>query len=125
MRSDNSGYLARAARARSEATRTRALAAIAAAERSGAPITLTGLARNAGVSRAWFYAQPGLRSRLQPLLTSGPAAGAPIPDSQRASDASLRSRLMLGLRRNQDLTKENAELRNDLENALARLRSTT
>lgn len=125
MRSDNSGHLARAARERSEATRTRALAAIAAAEQSGAPVTLTGLARTAGVSRAWFYAQPGLRARLQPLLTSGAAAGAPVPDSQRASDASLRSRLTLALRRNQELTKENAELRTDLANALSRLRSTT
>ena len=123
MRADNSGHLVNSARNRSDATMTRALAAVEAAERTGAPVTLSGLARTAGVSRAWIYAQPGLRARLRPLLASRPPVGAQIPDTQRSTDASLRSRLELALRRNRDLARENAQLRQDLENALARIRS--
>ena len=123
MRADNTAHLVSAARNRSDATMTRALAAVESAERTGAPVTLSGIARTAGVSRAWIYAQPGLRARLQPLLTSRPAVGPSVPDPQRATDASLRNRLGLALRRNRDLACENIRLRRDLENALTRIRS--
>ena len=123
MRADNSAHLITAARDRSDATMTRALAAVESAERTGAPVTLSGLARTAGVSRAWIYAQPGLRARLEPLLTRRPIVGSHIPGSQRASDASVRNRLELALHRNRGLARENAQLRQDLENALAKIRS--
>lgn len=124
MRADNTAYLAASAKERSDATMARALAAIESVERTRVPVTLSGLARSAGVSRAWIYAQPGLRARLQPLLTSSPSVGSSIPVTQRASDASLRNRLELALRRNRDLARENAQLRSDLENALTRIRLT-
>lgn len=123
MRADNTAHLAAAAKNRSAVTMTRALAAIECAERAGVPVTLTRLARTAGVSRAWIYAQPGLRARLQPLLAAHPPQDIPIPVGQRATDPSLRNRLELALRRNRDLVRENTQLRIDLENALAKIRS--
>jgi hypothetical protein len=84
---------------------------------------LSTIARTAGVSRAWIYAQPALRARLQPLLDRRPTSTAQLPPLQRATDQSLRTRLELALRRNRQLARENSELRRDVENALSRIRS--
>ena len=45
-------------------------------------------------SRSWLYSQPGIREQIQRLrdTTSRPAAPA-VPASQRASEASMHSRL--------------------------------
>lgn len=124
MLADNTAHLIAAAHRRSEATMKRAGAAITAAEQAGVATTLTALARTAGVSRAWLYTQPGLLDRIRPLTTARPGRpSATVPASQRSTDASLRTRLDLALRRNRELARENQQLKVDLQNALGQVRS--
>lgn len=124
MLADNTAHLIAAAHRRSEATMNRAQAAINAAEQAGVATTLTVLARTAGVSRAWLYTQPELLDRIRPLTTARPGKpSSTVPASQRSTDASLRTRLELALRRNRELAQENEQLRIDLQNALGQVRS--
>ena len=61
MRADNTGHLVAAARSRAEQTRQRAVAALRRMDSTGTPISVEALARHAGVSRSWLYAQADLR----------------------------------------------------------------
>jgi hypothetical protein len=58
MLADNSSHLRAAARSKHEATRRRALAALAKLEADGTQVTVTALAKAAGVARSWIYTQP-------------------------------------------------------------------
>jgi hypothetical protein len=77
MLADNSSHLSAAARSKHEATRQRALAALARLEADGTQVTVTALAKTAGVARSWIYTQPDLIDRIaatparptKPLLT--------------------------------------------------------
>src|SRR6478609_11728266 len=95
MRADNSHHIVTAARRRAAATRRRAVAAIRRMDNAGQPITFDAVAREAQVSRSWLYNQPDLRAEVERLRSrrtlSSP--GRPVPDRQRASDASLLRRL--------------------------------
>ncbi len=69
---------------------------------TGTAITFGTVAREAGVSRSWLYNQPDLRTEIERLRArrqSIPAAR-PVPDRQRASDASLLRRLEAATERN-------------------------
>ncbi len=57
-----------AARARSNATRKRAEAALRRMDTAGHPITFDALAREAGVSRSWLYNQQDLRAEIEIVL---------------------------------------------------------
>jgi hypothetical protein len=71
------------------------------------------------VSRSWLYAQADLRSEIERLRdATHPATPPSIPRTQRASDASLHTRLEAALQRNQQLTQENQRLRRQLAQAL-------
>ena len=79
---------------------------------------------NSKISRSWLYTQPDIRDQIQhqrDTTTRTPAAA--IPARQRATDASLRSRLTTALERNRVLTEENARLRRQLARALGDERS--
>jgi hypothetical protein len=99
VRADNTQHLRSAARRRSQATRQRAIGALRRLAATDDPVTFESVARTAGVSRSWLYAQPDLRIeigrlRAQHEQEQGRAPGSlPIPPRQRASDASLRRRL--------------------------------
>ena len=95
MRSDNSHHLLAAARQRSEKTRRRAEAAIAQITAAGASVTFDSVAREAGVSRSWLYAQQDLRADIDRLRQRTPARTTPAapPATQHASDTSLIRRL--------------------------------
>jgi Family of unknown function (DUF6262) len=128
VRADNTQHLRIAARRRSQATRQRAIEALRRLAATGDPVTFETVARTAGVSRSWLYAQPDLRIEIGRLRVqqqgqrqtwSSPA----IPPRQRASDASLRRRLEavnLELRR---LREENQQLREQLAWALGKRRA--
>lgn len=95
MRADNTRFLVQAARRRSQATRERAIQALRRLAATGDPVTFDTVARTAGVSRSWLYAQPDLRieiGRLRAQQGRAPSSP-PVPARQRASDASLRRRL--------------------------------
>jgi uncharacterized protein (DUF58 family) len=83
------------------------------------------VARTAGVSRSWLYAQPDLRAeleRLRALSTRAPTSP-PVPAQQRATDASLRCRLEVVNAEIRRLRTENHQLRQQLARALGEHRA--
>lgn len=124
MPADNSHLIVAAARRRSAATRRRAAAALRRMDATGVAITFESVAREAGVSRSWLYTQPDLKAEIQRLKARHPfPAPQPVPNRQRASDASLLRRLEAATRRNQQLETENRELRQALALALGQQRT--
>lgn len=124
MRADNSAHLLTAARRRTEQTRNRALRALRDLDNAGALITFEAVARGAGVSRSWLYAQPDLRATILDLhARDRPAASPAPPQRQRASDASLRRRLEAATVRLHQLESENQQLRRALAEALGNARA--
>ncbi len=124
MRADNTAPLISAARKRHELTRSKAIRALRELERAGTPVTFETVARAAGVSRSWLYAQSDIRVEIERLRdTTQRAPSPPIPAAQRASDASLLRRLAEASQRNQQLAEENARLRRQLAHALGDQRS--
>lgn len=116
-RPDNSHYLLRAAAARHDHAVRRACEAIDTLERSGAPLTVAAVARVAGVSRGWLYSQADLREAITRLRQDRPKTP-PVPQSERATPASLRERVE-GLRAEVGrLREENALLREQLARRL-------
>jgi hypothetical protein len=127
MRPDNTRFLIQAARQRSQATRQRAIQALRDLAAAGDSITFQTIARKAGVSRSWLYAQPDLRAeleRLRALSTRAPSSP-PVPAQQRASDASLRRRLQAANAELRQLWEENRQLREQLARALGARRAAT
>lgn len=109
MLADNSSYLRAAARSKHEATRQRALAALADLEADGARVTVTALAKAASVARSWIYTQPDLMERI----AAAPAHPA-RPSPARTTDESWQRRLELAHQRIKDLAEENKQLRTQL-----------
>jgi hypothetical protein len=124
MRADNTAHLIAAARRRGELTRAKAVRAIRELHRAGTPVTFEAVARQAGVSRSWLYAQPDLRAEIERLREATRQAVSPsVPVAQRASDESLRQRLHTANERNRQLTDDNQRLRRQLAEALGQLRT--
>jgi hypothetical protein len=117
--------LSEAAARRHEFARAKAVQALRQLDRTGAPVTFAGVAPAAGVSRSWLYTQPDISGQIRRLRKSTDDAGSAgaIPAAQRATDASLRSRLTAALDRNKQLADENARLRRQLARALGDQRS--
>ncbi len=126
MRADNSRQLLDAARRRAQATRRRALVALRHMDNAGTHTTFDALAREAGVSRSWIYNQPDLRTEIERLRDQPrPAAGRPVPDRQRSSDASLLRRVEVATQRIRELETDNTRLRHALVEALGERRAIT
>lgn len=125
MRADNSHHLIAAARHRTVATRRRAIAALRRMDKAGTPITVNAVAKEARVSRSWLYNQPDLRAEIERLRTrrNPTATGRPVPDRQRASNASLLQRLESAAERIRQLETENQQLREALALALGEHRA--
>jgi hypothetical protein len=127
MRADNSRHLVTAAQQRAEQTRQRAVAALRRLEAAGKPITFDSVAREAGVSRSWLYAQTDLRSEIERLRArhrSQPTGRVP-PQRQRASDPSLLRRLEAATDRICRLQQENRELWDAVVQVLGEQRTST
>ncbi|ABM06478.1 DUF6262 family protein [Citricoccus sp. NPDC079358] len=125
MPAENSKHLTAAARRRHELARSKAIRTLRELDRAGDPVTFEAVARHAGVSRAFLYAQPDLRADIERLRDATGRAPAPaIPASQRASDASLLARLHAANERVRTLTEENDKLRRRLAHALGDQRTT-
>ncbi|MCY7340730.1 MAG: DUF6262 family protein [Pseudonocardia sp.] len=124
MRADNTQHLLDAARRRAQATRRRAGAALRRMDNTGTHVTFDALAREAGVSRSWLYNQPDLRAEVERLRDRPhPAAGRPVPDRQRSSDASLLRRVEVATQRIHELETDNTRLRHALAEALGERRA--
>lgn len=124
MRADNTHHITAAARRRAQLTRRRAVAALRRMDTTGLPVTIDALAREASVSRSWIYNQPDLRAEAQRLRDRPrPAAGRPVPNRQRSSDASLLRRVELATHRIRELETDNKRLRHALAEALGERRA--
>ena len=117
--------LSEAAARRHELARAKAVQALRELDRAGTPVTFAGVAQAAGVSRSWLYTQPDISGQIRRLRksTDGTGSAGATPAGQRATDASLRSRLTAALERNKQLSEENARLRRQLAQALGDQRS--
>jgi hypothetical protein len=117
--------LSEAAARRHELARAKAVQALRELDRAGTPVTFAGVAKTAGVSRSWLYTQPDLSGQIRRLRknTANTGSAGAIPAAQRATDASLRSRLAAALDRNKQLADENARLRRQLAQSLGDQRS--
>lgn len=119
MPAENTAHLTATAHRRHELARSKTIRTLRELERAGAPVTFEAVARQAGVSRAFLYAQPDLRADIERLRDATRRAPAPaIPASQRASDASLLARLHAANERIRTLAEENDKLRRRLAHAL-------
>jgi phage tail protein X len=118
MRPDNTAPIIAAARRRRELTRAKAIRALRELGHAGTPVSFEAVARLAGVSRSWLYAQPDIRAEIQRLRDATAKTAPAVPARQRATDASLRSRLETALARNRELASENQRLRRQLAYAL-------
>lgn len=125
MRADNTRHLHAASRRRTEHTRLRAVAALRRLDAAGDPITFEAIAREAGISRSWLYAQHDLRTEIQRLRDRHrPCSPTAVPpDRQRATDASLLRRLQAATDRIARLEDDNRQLRDTLAAALGQRRT--
>lgn len=122
MRTDNSAHIITAAHQRSQATRRKAVATLRTMDNTGATISFDAVARQAGVSRSWLYAQPDIRAEIERLRRRHPPTTA-VPDRQRPTDPSLHRRLQIATDRIQTLEADNKRLRQALAEALGQRRA--
>lgn len=116
--------LVAAARQRHETARRKALSALRGLDASGAPVNMSTVARAAGVSRAWLYRQPDLRSAIEALRQTRPPPGhSSTPSAQRATVDSLHQQLDTLRARHAELQAENHRLREALARELGQRRS--
>ena len=119
MRADNSRHLLASARRRSEDARRRTMATLRRIDSTAGPVSFDTVARQAGVSRSWLYTQPAIRAEIERLRERrSPLPARAVPERQRISDASLRSRLAEANARVRELQAENQRLRTALAEAL-------
>lgn len=125
MPADNSHHVIAAARRRAERTRQRAIAALRRMDATGQHITFDAVAREAGVSRSWLYAQDDLRAQIERLRQRHPATpSAPVPPRrQQASASSLLRRLEAATARIRRLEADNQQLHDALAQALGERRA--
>ncbi|MEV0428296.1 metalloregulator ArsR/SmtB family transcription factor [Micromonospora sp. NPDC050495] len=84
------------------------------------------VAAAAKVSRAWRYSQPDVRAAVDRLRNiNNRSTGVAVPARQRTSKASLVRRLAAAHRRNQELTRQVTELREQLAAMHGALRDTS
>jgi hypothetical protein len=126
MRADNSRFLVQAARRRSQATRERAIQALRRLAAAGELVTFDTVARTAGVSRSWLYAQPDLRleiGRLRAHHQQGQERASSAPSVPARQRASLRQRLEAVNAEIRRLRQENQRLREQLAWGLGQRRA--
>ena len=122
MQADNTAQLRDAAQRRHEQTRARTLHALNSLREQNAQITVSGLARAAGVARSWIYTQPDLVEAIKAIGSDRPAAARPARGTE-SSEASWQQRLELAHERIKELTNDNAQLRKQLALVHGQLRA--
>jgi Family of unknown function (DUF6262) len=110
-----------AATTRSLAAEERARRTLTELDRRGAAITFQAVAAQAGVSARFLYGHAELRAAIE-QLRGEQRAPSQLRWRERASEASLRSRLRGALEETKRLRAENAQLRDELALAHGRVR---
>ncbi|WP_432489328.1 DUF6262 family protein [Kineococcus sp. SYSU DK018] len=122
MRADNSHHVVAAAARRKAQARQRVLDVLQSARSDGLALSPSQVAAAATVSRAYLYSQPDLLSAVRELCASNAGRPAGINTGQRATPASLLTRIEALTARNRELRQNNRELRRRLELAYGQLR---
>lgn len=123
MPADRPHRLAEHAQRRHQQTLDRAQQTITEMADTDEPVTVALVAKRAAVSRSWIYSQPDLRERIQQLQHHQADVAAVRDSATRASDDSLRQRLVLAHERISRLRTENQQLRDALAQAHGQLRA--
>lgn len=123
MHADHAHRLAEHARRRHQHTLDRARQTLTEMVDAGEQVTVALVAQRAGVSRSWIYSQPELRDRIQQLRSLQAGADTVRDSVIRASDDSLRQRLVLAHESISRLREENQQLRDALAHAHGQLRA--
>ena len=118
---DNTHYLRVAAQTRHDQSLQRTRDTIRTLDRHGQPITFTGVAAAAHVSRAWLYRQPELRATILNHRRPNPTPN--IPAAQRTTPESTAARLDALHAEIEHLRTENALLREHVARALGQRRA--
>ena len=108
-RADNTINLLRAAADKRDAATRRTIGVIEEFARTGAHVSLAVVAHAAGVSRGWIYEQPDLLAEINRLREHTSAVT--VPAAQRATDESVRQRLVTARDEIDRLRAENTMLR--------------
>ena len=124
MRADNTHHLLTAAQRRRDSTLERAQRTLSELSETGQRYTVVDIAARAGVSRAWLYAQNGLRDQIRQLTDQRTPRPPGIDQTQRSTDASLRQRLKLAHARITELDDDNRRLRHQVAQLHGQLRAT-
>lgn len=111
--------LAQAAAARTAAAESRARRAIMKLDHSNEPITFVAVARCGQVFMSFLYQHRQLRRQILERRRPHPSAQRPVAES--ALTGSLRVKLQVALRRNQELLEELVVLRGENEALRSRL----
>jgi len=114
--------LAQAAKHRTIEAEQRARSALIELDRAGTAITFAAVARHAHVSRQFLYSHQALRAEIDGLRPPDASSAAGVPARERASENSLRARLLTALDDNQRLRSELKIVRGELAIALGRNR---
>jgi len=122
MQADNTAHLRDAAQRRHEQARSLTLQALDSLREENADVTVSGLARAAGVVRSWIYTQPDLVETITEIGNDRPRAPHPARGTE-SSEASWRQRLELAHDRIKELTNDNTQLRKQLAHARSELRA--
>jgi uncharacterized protein DUF6262 len=117
---DNSAFLAEAARRRHQQALDAAREAIERLDREKQPVNFCAVADAAGVSRAWLYRQPQIRALITTLRSTTPST---TSSAQRASAESLRQRLDAARDEITRLRADNTSLRDQLARHLGAQRA--
>jgi hypothetical protein len=122
MTRERSRSLREVAVARSINAAERARRALADLDKTDQPITFAGVAANANVSRQFLYSHHELRPAIEQLRDAHRPTSRALPQHERASDESTRTRLRAALDENKRLRDDLAGLRNELAHAHGRAR---
>jgi Family of unknown function (DUF6262) len=111
-----------AAATRSVSTADRARRALVDLHQRGDKVTFASVAARANVSRQFLYTHGDLRAEIERLRNEPQPAPVRLPSRERASDASIRTRLRAALDENKQLREEIAALRDELALTHGRVR---
>jgi hypothetical protein len=111
-----------AAATRSNDAASRVRRALRELAKRGVEVNFATVAASAGVSRQFLYSHAELRQEIEGLRDQQRSELSRLPVVDRASDASIRSRLRAALDDNQRLREEVARLREEVALAHGRVR---
>ncbi|MEO5678341.1 MAG: DUF6262 family protein [Acidimicrobiales bacterium] len=121
---DRAAVLAAAAKRRHDQTVRKATQALRALDANGQPINFAAVARAAGVSRAWLYRYPTIRTEIDRLRRPrSPNPRPRRPADERASAESLRQQLDALHVLRDELRDENRRLREAVARKLGQQRA--